>query len=99
MRGLKKFLVIKDESIIIRKAGMDTTEMDGEKVMMDLDKGEYFMMNEVGSRIWDIIQEPVSCKEVIDTLLKEYNVEESECREKAISFIRRLGEADLVSIK
>ena len=37
---------------------IDDTDLDGEKVMMNIDKGEYFMMNEVGSRIWELIEEP-----------------------------------------
>lgn len=31
---------------------IDSTDLNGEKVMMNLDKGKYFALNLVGSRIW-----------------------------------------------
>ena len=99
MRGLKENIVIKDETVIVRKAGMDTTDLDGEKVMMDLDKGEYFMINEVGGRIWDIIQQPISFKAIINILLNEYDIEENICRESVITFIERLEEMELANME
>ncbi|MDV5105526.1 hypothetical protein R2R32_02470 [Clostridium perfringens] len=32
------------DSIVSQKEGIDVTELNGEKVMMDLDKGKYFML-------------------------------------------------------
>ena len=66
--------------------------------MMNLDKGEYFMMNEVGSRIWEIISEPVNVKGIIDTLRSEYEVDEETCKDTVVEFLGRLNNADLISI-
>lgn len=66
--------------------------------MMNLDKGEYFMMNEVGSRIWEIISEPINVKEIINTLRNEYEVDEETCKDTVIEFLGRLDNADLISI-
>ena len=66
--------------------------------MMNLDKGEYFMMNEVGSRIWDIIIEPINVKGIIEALLSEYEVDEETCTETVIEFLGRLNNAELISI-
>ena len=77
---------------------IDNTDLDGEKVMMNLDKGEYFMMNEVGSRIWEIISEPVNVKGIIDTLRSEYEVDEETCKDTVVEFLGRLNNADLISI-
>ena len=79
-------------------ASIDDTDLDGEKVMMNLDKGEYFMMNEVGSRIWEIISEPVNVKGIIDTLRSEYEVDEETCKDTVVEFLGRLNNADLISI-
>ena len=86
---MKERIQINEKSIITRKAGMDTTDLDGEKVMMDLDKGQYFMMNEVGSRIWDIVEKPLSYEEVVNVLLSEYTVEEAECRETVKMYLSK----------
>ena len=60
------------ENAISRNPEIDATDLDGEVVMMNLEKGQYFMMNEVGSRIWEIINEPIKVSSVINKLLEEF---------------------------
>ena len=95
---LKRDLRINLDTIINKNLEIDDTDLDGEKVMMNLDKGEYFMMNEVGSRIWDIIIEPINVKGIIEALLSEYEVDEETCTDTVIEFLGRLNNAELISI-
>lgn len=95
---VKKDYGISLETVINKNLEIDDTDLDGEKVMMNLDKGEYFMMNEVGSRIWEIISEPINVKEIISTLRNEYEVDEETCKDTVIEFLGRLDNADLISI-
>ena len=95
---LKKDFGINLDTVINKNLEIDDTDLDGEKVMMNLDKGEYFMMNEVGSRIWDIIIEPINVKGIIEALLSEYEVDEENCTDTVIEFLGRLNNAELISI-
>ena len=95
---IKRNFGISLDTIINKNLEIDDTDLDGEKVMMNLDKGEYFMMNEVGSRIWEIISEPINVKEIISTLRNEYEVDEETCKDTVIEFLGRLDNADLISI-
>ena len=95
---LKKDFGINLDTVINKNLEIDDTDLDGEKVMMNLDKGEYFMMNEVGSRIWDIIIEPINVKGIIEALLSEYEVDEETCTDTVIEFLGRLNNANLISI-
>ena len=95
---IKKDYGINLDTVINKNLEIDDTDLDGEKVMMNLDKGEYFMMNEVGSRIWEIISEPINVKDIINTLRNEYEVDEETCKDTVIEFLGRLDNADLISI-
>lgn len=95
---IKKDYGINLDTVINKNLEIDDTDLDGEKVMMNLDKGEYFMMNEVGSRIWEIISEAINVKEIISTLRNEYEVDEETCKDTVIEFLGRLDNADLISI-
>ena len=95
---IKKDFGINLDTVINKNLEIDDTDLDGEKVMMNLDKGEYFMMNEVGSRIWEIISEPINVKEIVNTLRNEYEVDEETCKDTVIEFLGRLDNADLISI-
>ena len=85
-------------SIVMRHEDIDATDLNGEKVMMDLDKGRYLALGEVGSRIWDIIDKPVSVKDIIEILMKEYDIDEKSCNEEVINFIGRMNDAEIIKI-
>lgn len=95
---VKKELKIALDSTISRNPEIDATDLEGEVVMMNLDKGQYYMMNDVGSRIWGIIKEPILVNEIINTLLLEFEVEKNECKEAVVEFLKNLKHADLISI-
>jgi len=89
---------INEDNIICKNLEIDDTDLDGEKVMMNLEKGQYFMMNEVGSRIWDIIKEPIKVSEIINALTSEYDVDSKTCEDNVVDFLGRLNNADLIAI-
>lgn len=95
---VKRDLRINLDTIINKNLEIEDTDLDGEKVMMNLEKGEYFMMNEVGSRIWEIISKPINVKDIIETLRSEYEVDEETCKCTVIDFLTGLNHAKLISI-
>ncbi len=96
--GVKNELEVNLDDIISKNIEIDDTDIDGEKVMMNLDKGQYFMMNEVGSRIWEIIETPIHVKGIVEKLREEYDVDEQICTDKVLEFLKSLNEADLIKV-
>ena len=62
------------DSII--KVGKEQVACDlaGEAVILSLKSGQYFGLNEVGTQIWNLIQEPKTVGAVFEALLQEYDV-------------------------
>lgn len=85
------------ESIVSYRGDLDTTDLDGDKVMMDLEKGQYFALNSVASRIWEEIESPVKVGNIVDKLLEEYEVDRCICEENVLEFIKSLDDAGLLS--
>ncbi len=52
-------------------------EVRGETVILDLASEEYFSLDEVGTRVWQLIQEPISVGSLKNQLLEEFEVDES----------------------
>lgn len=90
--------MIKKDSIIARSDGFEVTELGEEKVIMNLEKGKYFSLNEVGSIIWEIINKKVSTKKIIELLSSEYDVEENICEECVFKYLNDLENLDLVKV-
>ena len=79
-----------------RNTTLDVSEIDGEKIMMDLEQGCYFMLNDVASRIWELVEASKSTQEIIETLLGEYEVERSMCEAQVYRFIEELEKRELI---
>lgn len=50
-------------------------EVQGETVLLQLDSGEYFGLDEVGTRIWQLIVEKGDLEEVEAAMRAEYEVD------------------------
>lgn len=67
---------------VIRYARNNRTisgRLHDELVMMDLDQGKYFSLNPVATRIWDLLDNPLSTGELCMILVDEYDVEPERC--------------------
>lgn len=89
---------IKINCKIVKRKSLDTVDMDGEVVMMNLDKGKYYGLNSVGSHIWELIDQPISVEDVITTLLSEYEIDRVSCEETVLQFLNGLYEEELIQI-
>lgn len=49
-------------------------EVSGETVLLDLESENYFGLDEVGTRIWQLIKETNDLNSIYNTLLDEYEV-------------------------
>ena len=73
--------------IVSYRQYIDTTDIDWDKAMMDLEKGQYFALNSVSSIIWEEIQSLAKISDVVNTLLSEYYVDRETYEKSVIEFI------------
>jgi len=71
-------------------------EVSGETVLLDLNSESYFGLDEVGTRIWALIQEGRAVGEVVATLLEEYDVDRATLEADVAALLASLLEAGLV---
>ena len=89
---------ITKDAVIQRNPDMVASKMDGETVMMSLGNSEYYGLNEIGSRIWDIITEKIQVDKLIELLTNEYDVAHDACEEDVMFFLDRLQEKGLLIV-
>ena len=75
-----------------------TQEVSGETVILDLNSESYFGLDEIGTRIWQLIQEQKDLKSVTATMLNEYDVEEKQLAEDIEDLLAKLDEAGLIKL-
>ena len=64
----------------VRNSKTISGRLHDELVMMDIDQGKYFSLNPVATRIWDLLENPLTSDELCLRLIDEYDVEPEQCR-------------------
>ena len=90
--------LIKSDTTIKQNPELITSEVDGERVMMDMKTGEYFGLDSIGTRIWDLTESPTKIAEIVEILINEFDVSKEQCELDTIDFIRELVDKNLVFI-
>ncbi len=86
------------DTIIQKKTDVLTSDLDGEKVMMSIEKGEYYGLGKTGTFIWDNIESPIKIKALIEMITENYNIDENKCFADIAPFIMDLIEKELVVV-
>ena len=74
-------------------------EVSGETVLLDLNNENYFGLNEVGTRIWQLLQEQDNLEKIYDVLLDEYEVDTKQLRTDFDDIINQLKDTGLIMFK
>ena len=98
---LLKFSLMKPidrKTIVKRNPELVSSNLDGEIVMMSVESGEYFGLDSVGSRIWELIENPVEVDGVIGALLEEFEVSREQCEADTVEFLNQLFDKMLLVV-
>jgi len=75
-----------------------SADLDGEAVMMHLERYEYFGLDDIATQIWEMIEEPMSVADCCNQLLPEYDVDRLTGERDVLVCLNGLLKDGLVSI-
>ena len=87
-----------DNSIVRRKDEIISGDVDGETVMMSIERGHYHSLNLTGNRIWEILETPCTVGRIIETLKDEFDATPKVITEELYRFLDQLLERDIIQI-
>ena len=73
--------------------------LGGESVLLGLKSQQYFGLDEVGTRMWNVLTSSPSVEAAYETLLEEYEVEPETLRQDLYDLIGKLAEQGLVEVQ
>ncbi len=89
---------ISPESVVGWIDGIVTNDIDDEKVMMNVEKGQYYGLDPVASRVWELIEQPIRVAALIDALLQKYDVDRTTCEKDVMAFLEQLREDGIIRV-
>ena len=86
-------------SVIRAVTDQVSCDVGDEAVILHLKSGEYFGLDAVGARVWNLIQEPRTVNDIQDVLLDEYDVERERCERDLLDLLNKMAEKGLIEVR
>jgi hypothetical protein len=89
---------ISKDTIVVASKEMAAADLGDEVAILNTTNGVYYSLNPIGARIWSLIQEPRSVRDVCKTLVAQNDVDSEYCQQDAIALLQNLAENELVDV-
>lgn len=73
-------------------------ELEGEAAILNLKEGFYYGLDEVGSKVWQMLAEPRRVSEIRDELLDLFEVDTDKCGADLIRLLDELNSRGLIQV-
>ncbi len=75
------------------------SELDNESILFKLQIKRYYSLDDVGTRMWQLLSECNNMETVVQQLLMEYDVEVDHLRQELETLIEKLAQAGLLNVE
>ena len=86
------------DTIVAHDEDQVFTVVEGEAVLMSVTNGKYYRLDDIGTRIWSLIETPKSIGAVCDELVKEFQVERATCEADVSTLLEWMSNQNLVRL-
>ncbi len=78
-------------------ASVVSAELGGEAVLLDVESGQYFGLDQTGNAIWHLLIEGLGPDQIHDRLLAQYDVDTAQLRNDVADFLSHLEANALIT--
>jgi hypothetical protein len=86
-------------SIVAATNDQVSADVGGETILLSMQSAEYYGLDSVGSRIWELVREPIQVAKIRDVIAREYDVELERCEADVLAFLRELAVRGLLEVR
>jgi Coenzyme PQQ synthesis protein D (PqqD) len=90
---------VSQRSTVVAAKDQVSSDLGGETAILDLKAGMYYGLDDVGARVWNLIQAPRNVSDIRDMLLEEYDVAPERCERDLLALLQRLVDEGLVEVR
>lgn len=95
----REYSIVDKISRIVAKQGHLATDLGDETVIFNTECEKYYGLNDVGTLIWTLIQEPRTIDEIVKIVAAEYDVEPERFERDLTKLLQDLQSANLIEIQ
>ncbi|MEW6607296.1 MAG: PqqD family protein [bacterium] len=87
------------DKLVLRGSKTASRIVEGEAVIFTPEDSMIHSLNEVGTRIWELLEQEKTIEDIVRVICKEYEVEEKEAEQDIMGFIETLHDKKIVDLK
>ena len=85
-------------SVVVASKDQVSSDLAGETILLSLQTAKYYGLDQVGARVWELMQEPIRVAEICGAIGREYDVDPDQCEQDVIALLRELDAQELIEI-
>ena len=85
------------ESTVLRNPSLIASPLDDELVMLDLEQGMYYGLDDIATLIWNQLDEPVVVRDLCGYLIAQFDVDRHTCETETIGFLNEMAQLGLIT--
>jgi hypothetical protein len=74
-------------------------ELQGEAVLLNLKTGVYLGLDQLGTKIWQLLQQNASLNKVVDSVLQEYAVTHEQFAKDLLTLVGQMERQGLIEVR
>lgn len=86
------------DTVVVASGDQVHRTLGDEAVILALRAGTYFGVDEVGARIWELLQQPVRVAALRDAIVAEYEVSAEQAEQDLLAFLAELLDNELIEV-
>jgi len=90
---------ISTTSVVAATKDQVSSDLAGEAVILSLQTGMYYGLDDVGVHIWELLRTPTCVADIRDTIVQQYDVEPEACERDVLNFLQQLVDQGLIEIR
>jgi hypothetical protein len=89
---------VTDATLVSRSPSVLTAQVDDQILMMSIERGSYFGLDDIGSDIWHRIEPPCSFAELVDRLAADYDADRATIAADVKALLDRMVANDVIRL-
>jgi Coenzyme PQQ synthesis protein D (PqqD) len=87
------------QSVVVAATEQISCPLGEESAILNLKNSVYYGLDPVGARVWNLLREPRSVRELRDTLVDEYDVGAERCEQDLLELLEKMRIEGLIEVR
>lgn len=92
-------MIVTDQTLVIPEENVVASNLAEEMVLLDINAGTYYGLNEVGARVWQMIQHTRRVDKIHEMLLDAYDVDPARCKKDLVDLLQSMHARQLIRLE